>query len=418
MTRQPERQRFIPFRKREIVNMLLENGKFKSEQDKKDFERLCGMVESLFHFEFHEILERLKDNYYPMNPDLQKRRSFTREEINICSQKVFDDLRKILNYANFEEITPEEIDEAFGTSAVLSINVRIDRDDFEEVHFYHRGVRTEAVPIKKWFGLRTVTQNHEILERVCLFVRFKPKEYFGEKKLRDLPYDPGTTLIKLFKDVPKEDLEILFPNCRASMTKKDALILGVPALVGGVALMATKVLPALIVIALIAATYFGYRGAVEEDTMKKGIAALSALIAIGGFVLKQWIKYKNMKYQFQKELSDNLYFRNLVNNAGVFHALIDAAEEEECKEAFLAYYFLYTSDKDLTEIELDKMIEGWFEKKFDCKFDFECPDALNKLERLRLLEKKEGGILQVPNLSESLRRLDEEWDNIFQYNNA
>ena len=34
-----------------------------------------------------------------------------------------------------------------------------------------------------------------------------------------------------------------------------------------------------------------------------------------------------------KALSDNLYFKNLDNNAGVFHTLIDAAEEEDIKEA-------------------------------------------------------------------------------------
>ena len=36
-----------------------------------------------------------------------------------------------------------------------------------------------------------------------------------------------------------------------------------------------------------------------------------------------------------KALSDNLYFKNLDNNAGVFHHLIDAAEEEEVKEAIV-----------------------------------------------------------------------------------
>ena len=44
-----------------------------------------------------------------------------------------------------------------------------------------------------------------------------------------------------------------------------------------------------------------------------------------------------------KALSDNLYFKNLDNNAGVFYHLIDAAEEEEFKEAVLAYYFLLTA---------------------------------------------------------------------------
>jgi hypothetical protein len=418
MAARQAKQRFIPFRKREIVNMALEDGGLGSEEEKEDFRKFCKMVESVFHFEFHEVLERLKDNYFPMNPDLTKRCATSKESLDFSAKKVFEDLKEVLNDANYEEIQQEDIDEAFGANAVLSINVQIDKEDFSEVYFYSRGARREKIETSKWFGFKKVVNEHDILERVCMFVRFKPKEYYTEKKLRDLPYEPGTTMIKLFKDVPKEDLEILFPNCKASMTTKDALILGVPALVGGIALMATKVLPALIVIALLAATYFGYKGTVEENTLKKAVAAMSALVAIGGFALKQWMKYKNMKYQFQKELSDNLYFRNLVNNAGVFHALIDEAEEEECKEAFLAYYFLYTSDTDLTEEELDKRIEQWFLNKFGCSLDFECPDALSKLERLRLLRKDERGALKVYDLKESLRILDEDWDNIFQYNKA
>ena len=49
------------------------------------------------------------------------------------------------------------------------------------------------------------------------------------------------------------------------------------------------------------------------------------------FLFKQISKYKNRKIKFMKALSDNLYFKNLDNNAGVFYHLIDAAEEEEFK---------------------------------------------------------------------------------------
>ncbi len=37
-----------------------------------------------------------------------------------------------------------------------------------------------------------------------------------------------------------------------------------------------------------------------------------------------------------KTLTDNLYFKNLDNSTGVFHHLIDTAEEEEFKVAILA----------------------------------------------------------------------------------
>jgi Protein of unknown function (DUF3754) len=44
-------------------------------------------------------------------------------------------------------------------------------------------------------------------------------------------------------------------------------------------------------------------------------------MALGGYLVRQFTKFKNRKIQFMKALSENLYFRNLDNDAGVFHHL-------------------------------------------------------------------------------------------------
>ncbi len=413
---QPDR--YIPFRKRDIVAILLADGGLTTPEAKRDFQKLCDIVGCIFHHEFFKKLERLKNDYFPLNPDLDKRRQFKQDEIDHSNKQVFELLREVLKDGNFDELSRDQIREAFNESAVLSVTINVDMNDFEEVHFYYRGKRVESIEKKRLFGLKKYYEDQEILERVCIFVRFKQKEYFEKQKRRELLFEPGTTVIKLFKNVPTEDLEILFPNSRVTMTLKDKLVLGVPAVVAGIPLLVTKVLPAVLVVAVILGVYFRGGNDPHPASLKDAVIAFGAGAALGGFVLRQWTKYKNMKYQFQKQLSDNLYFRNLVNNSGVFHALIDSAEEEEVKEGLLAYYFLYTTPRDLTRNELDGLIEQWFETKHGCKLDFECPDALRKLERLRLLETKEGGVLKVCDLREALRRLDEGWDNIFQYNQA
>jgi hypothetical protein len=116
-----------------------------------------------------------------------------------------------------------------------------------------------------------------------------------------------------------------------------------------------------------------------------------------------------------KALSENLYFKNLDNNAGVFYHLIDAAEEEEFKEAVLAYFFLQTEKRPLRRNELDEIIEKWFEIRYDCNIDFEIADALDKLERLELVT-RDGDRIQAKPLAEAKRRLDAIWDNYFRFN--
>ncbi|MFC1834347.1 TMEM143 family protein [Thermodesulfobacteriota bacterium] len=415
MTDDRNRDRYIPFRKQDIVRMLLDEGRLGTEDERRDFNLFCKVLASIFHFEFHESLEKLKDSYYPLNPDLKKWGSFSPEELESSSNELFKTLLDVLNHANYDEISAEEIERAQEASAALKVTIVVDMDDYETVKLFYRGRRVETMEIKELYGLRKRTIEEEVLERVVLMVRFKPKEYFDAKSGKSLPFEPDSTIIKLFKDVPRKDLEILFPNSRAVMATKDKLLLVVPAVAGGVPLLLTKVWPALLVTLVVVSAYLGIEGTVQENQLKQAIAAFSALAALGGFCLKQWMKYKNKRYEFQKELSDNLYFRNLVNNVGVFHSLIDAAEEEECKEAFLAYYFLLTSDGALTEPELDRLVESWFETGNGCILDFECDDALGKLQRLNLLEKKPDGSLQVPGLEAALARLDELWDGFFEF---
>lgn len=79
---------------------------------------------------------------------------------------------------------------------------------------------------------------------------------------------------------------------------------------------------------------------------------------------------------------------------------------------------MHTRPPGLTAAALDGEIERWFALRHGTHLDFECPDALAKLERFDLLERSNDGTLRVVPPAEALRRLDERWDNIFRYANA
>jgi hypothetical protein len=105
---------------------------------------------------------------------------------------------------------------------------------------------------------------------------------------------------------------------------------------------------------------------------------------------------------------------NLNNNAGLFDAVIGAAEEQECKEAFLAFFFLL--GEPMSRASLDARIEAWLKQHFACDVEFKVDDGVAKLEALGLLTRT-GEVLSVPPLGEALRRLDHHWDNVFRYDN-
>ena len=112
-------------------------------------------------------------------------------------------------------------------------------------------------------------------------------------------------------------------------------------------------------------------------------------------------------------LTQNLYFKNLDNNAGVFHRLINDANEEESKEAVLAYSFLLGHSGQYSRQQLDQRIEQWFAQRWECQLDFEIDDAMHKLLALGLVEEKDETLTAVP-IAQGIRILDRRWDGYFE----
>src|SRR5262249_53665729 len=118
----------------------------------------------------------------------------------------------------------------------------------------------------------------------------------------------------------------------------------------------------------------------------------------------------------QVAITNNVYYRNINNNAGIFDYLIATAEDQECKETFLAYYFLSTAQESPDEAALEERIERWLKETFSVEVEFRVAEALSKLERLELL-RRDGSALSVLRPQEALARLDIVWNDFFPASN-
>jgi hypothetical protein len=209
---------------------------------------------------------------------------------------------------------------------------------------------------------------------------------------------------------------MLFPDVRVVMSLFDKLSLGLPGIAGGIPIL-LKLLPAVSVLFVVIAAYLGISGTVREDDTREALAAVSAVVALGGYLTHQWLKYQRQSLKYQKEVSDNVYFRNINNNAGALDHLVGSAEEQECKEAFLAYYFLGTAQAPLTQDALESEVEDWLEKTFRVEAEFEVSEALAKLERLELLRREADKLAVLP-IGDALKVLDRRWAGFFPVPNS
>ena len=406
--------RYIPFRKHDIITMC---AKELTKDQQTSFKQLCELLASLIHFQYHGTLESLKNNYAPFDPNSDTRliNSVTDEQKALCQRDFAKDFANVLNAANFEVITHQDLQDALNEESLFKVRLEVEFEDFEEVVFYRRGESQLTETITSFWGLRKKPLHFTNYDRVAVFIRFKDKAYFESKNKLPMGFEPSSTIVKLFQNVPKADLEMLFPNSEVRMRPIDKMIIGSSALIGGAVVLVTKLGASLLLLFALFAFWGGFRDEAVTMTQQHFISLAIGIGVFGSFVFKEWSKFKNRKIKFMKALSDNLYFKNLDNNAGVFHTLIDAAEEEDIKEALLAYTFLLKSKNGLSAHALDEQIETWFKSKYQCELDFEISDALEKLERMHLVTCT-NTLYNAVNLERAKAILDERWDSLFQYN--
>ena len=401
------RYRFIPFRKADIVQMCLQENALAGQED--DFRQLAQMLGSVFHFEFHQVVEALKDSYAPIDPDADTRS--IDNNVSPVEPGFVELLNGLLEKANYERVSEVELNQALTEASMFRIRLHVDFDDFSEVLLFCRGVSQRQETLSSLFGLIKKTIHFTNYDRVVLYLRFR--DDFAQGKDQMPVCKPGATLLKLFQNVPRADLEMLFPNTAVRMRLIDKLIIGVPAAISGGVVLTTKLGASLVIVGSLLGFWLGLSSEPAELNKTALMVLLAGVVALGGYLWKQFNNFKNRKMRFMQALTQNLYFKNLDNNAGVFHRLANDAEEEECKEAVLAYYFLLSSEQTMNREELDKKIEQWLADKWQCQVDFEINDALNKLLTLKLVNETDGQLSVVP-IQQGIKNLDQRWDDYYR----
>lgn len=403
--------RFIPFTKYDVINLCAQ-----LLPEPESFKQFSHLLSSLIHHQYYTHLESLKYHYAPFDPnsDTRKIKQLTTEQKAAHQSEFAKGFAQILNAANYEKITQDDLQDALNEESLFKVRLAVEFDDFAEVVFYRRGESQKTEVLTSWWGMRKKPLQFTNYDRVAVFIRFKDADYFAAKNKQPLGYEPNSTIVKLFQNVPKADLEMLFPNSEVKMRPIDKAVIASSALVGGAVVLVTKLGASIVLLAALFSFWLGWRSEEVHMGQQHFITFAIGMGVFGGFIFKEWSKFKNRKIRFMKALSDNLYFKNLDNNAGVFHTLVDSAQEEDVKEALLAYTFLLNSPKGLSPTQLDEKIEAWFAQQHNCLLDFEINDALQKLTKMQLVNKQNEIFTAIP-LHQAKASLDKQWDDLFKF---
>ncbi|HEX4149865.1 MAG TPA: TMEM143 family protein, partial [Pirellulales bacterium] len=350
------------------------------------------------HFEYHTHLEDLKSAYAPFDPDADtlNETGLSDHEQRARLDRLFGRFTWLLQRANFEQLSRADLEQAMAAASHHGLSLEVDFDFFDRLEIYSRGEVARTQQRRSWKRLyRREAVEVPVYQR--LVIMFRVREGRATRNL-----DTQDVFIKLFKDIPKMDLEMLLPGTRVKMSLLDRIRIIMPT-VSGLVVSAVK----------------AFKGALLAAAA--GIYGILAVLGMTlGYGVKSFFGYLQTKQKYQLNLTESLYYQNLDNNAGVLCRLLDEAEEQENREAVLGYFFLWrqAGGRGNTAEGLDRQIELFLGEALGRPVDFEVEDALEKLLRMGLARQLPDGRYVALPLAASLQALDHAWDNYFSYNAA
>ncbi|MCK5925204.1 MAG: DUF3754 domain-containing protein [Methylococcales bacterium] len=405
-------ERFIPVTIERLMDTLCQSNVL-SEVQKKSFADFCIQYRKLYHAQTLPFYQTLTRDYIPFNPDVETIHNLDYSEIEkqTLQAELLEKISVLLNNANYEQLSLAKLKIALEELSPYGVKVSVDLDAFSEMLLFYRGRTIRYKQQRHWKSLFLKKKTHKVELYSRLFILLKLKSLNqqvqelastknmpinkAEKKLKSKLSDESVgddkIYIKLFKDIPCSDLEMLFPNTKIKMRLFDKLKLGVTGgggTVGGVFTIMSKLTVAL-----------------------DPIAMITAILGFLGLLWRQITKVFTQRTKYMAELAKNLYYYNLDNNLGALAHINNVAADSEAKETLLSYFFLLTQG-EMTVAALDEKIETFIKTEYDLAIDFEVSDGLSKLKRLGLLIEK-NDLVSVVSLNQTLIILEELWQQCF-----
>ena len=389
-------ERSLPVRQGDLTRLLLDQPGL-SSVDREHLANFGRFLAATFHAEFHDRLVELKELYAPLDPDSDYI-SLGDHSLSLtddADEKFLVPYEEAMLRANYNLLDIKVIEEAVSAPNETGLTYIPDFSLFEHLRVYVRGytqITRDCRSLKTKYLKRKVTL--DAYQRLVVALKFKPGLNLGPFVRTDVLY------LRMFKDVPHVDMEMHLPEQGTKVRMRwidkaqiaSPLVMGIPTLIAK-ALFASIVSP------------FALGGLI--------IAPISAGV-------NSFFGYTRARQKHLHGMIYRLYYLTLANNASVITRLIDSAEDEEYKEAMLAYFFLWRAQSSddacpWNEERLDVAIETFLKEKTGIELDFEVTDAFEKLQKFGLGQIDHNGNLTVLPIEEALATLDRRWDNAFRY---
>ncbi|CAI0555754.1 unnamed protein product [Linum tenue] len=451
-----ERESVIPIVKRKIISAL--TNRIEGRNEKDEFVKLCQRAEYtirawyLLHFE--EMMQ-LYALFEPIHGDRKiEQHNLTPEDVDICERHFLNCLFQVMERSNFKITTDDEIDVALAAQYRLNLPIVVDESKLDKKLFtkYFSKHPKDNLPhfadkyiiFRRGFGIDQMTAyfiKHKIntiimrLWMLILTITGLKWLLFGKKKKRRRPEQPldgdglsrqedPTTIgvsiddmvddddddeddlfveririekmplrresssdkketernmyVKHFKGIPMADMEIVLPEKKnPGLTPMDWVKFLVSALIG-------------------LATVVGSLSVKKVDIR----VIFAILTSVGGYCVKTYFTFQSNLVSYQSLITQSVYDKQLDSGRGTLLHLCDEVIQQEVKEVIISFFILIEQG-EATRQELDGRCEDLLKAEFGENCNFDVDDALQKLEKLKIISKDDNGKYRCVGLREA-----------------
>ncbi|MEO8268984.1 MAG: DUF3754 domain-containing protein [Aureliella sp.] len=418
------RESFVPLHTTDVVEYLAQHPRLALE-DRSRFRELAAMILSLLHHLYRQRHEHLTYIYAPLDPDRDRMLLTvpTPEHRDRLAKELFGQLPEVLARANYHRLSQTDIERAIKAASRWGVRMRINFAALDHLEVYGRGSVIGQRTIHSWRKFfRAESISVPLYQRVVVVFRTN-----GE--LKSPQFDSRRVYLRMFKNVPQQDVDMLLPSMGIQMTWLDHSRIVVPSLyAAGITLW--RFLRNVLLLTLF------------------GVFKTAALVVLGlfaiGFGVKSMLTYRtHTKRRYMLNMAQSLYYQNLDNNMGVLLKLLEEGEQQEACEAILAYFaatFLLgpgagevLGEKDRSGItdsrtgnavvgstthsaislaDIDHACEAILLEATQLNVDFDVESTVRNLNHLGIMSAS-GDDWQALPLPQALQKLDRTWDDWF-----
>jgi Protein of unknown function (DUF3754) len=362
-------------------------------------------------------LDELVTAYDPFNPDdetvnlVELSAGERKIQLEALKQQVID----LVESANYNEISQADLERIFKKESNAGFLAEVDLAEYDFNVLYYRGAVRDKVMAKSWKTLWLWERPIEVdgYRRLFIGLKLKPFETRvaelvqkgmnkrkARKRVRSIRNNKLLEGVseqhvhfKIFRRIPRHEVDILFPNARIKFNLFDRVWLWVGS--GGSTIFAI-VMAGLKFVAAVAISLVFF---------------LATVAGAVGAITRSISNFFNTRTRYMAKLAQSLYFHSIASNQSVLGLLADDAEEEDMMEAIITYALLLRhGHRGLDAVKAEA--ERFLKEEFDAVVAFDVEDGCQHLRKLGLLVEGENKQLHIRDLEDAREHLATMWQAV------